>query len=92
MKTYEFKKQQSCLILKSKRFTIRAAKKNGHIHILIKGPTFRKQGLSAVHDEIDEFEIMVVALHFYKKAREFGKQMPTIQYVNYADIFGSCFE
>jgi hypothetical protein len=78
--------------MKSLKYRVDVSKTKGHVYVTIAGPKFKLRGLTSISDRVTDFETKVVALHFYKKAREFGKNMPTLKYVNYACIFGGCFE
>ena len=94
MSTYKFTKDSKTgsLTLKSQKYRVSVLKAKGHVYTIISGPGFRLRGLTAIHDRVNDFELRVIALHFSKKARDFGKSMPKVQYVNYAEIFGSCFQ
>lgn len=100
MSTYEVVKDKSSnsIRLISQHYSVIAVRERGHIWIKVSGDqwatgrAFRIQGLTNIHDRINDFEMKVVLLHFYKKAREFGKNMPNLRHTNYAEIFGSCFD
>lgn len=82
--------------LRTNKWTIELREAKGHIHATIRGPNdYRRQGLSAVTSDLTQFELKVTALHFYRLARDYSNRAMIsswIDYVNYAEIFGSCFE
>jgi hypothetical protein len=90
MKTYRFNKINNRLRLKSKTYTVYVSKKNGHLHVEVRGPSLKRQGLTNITSNITYFEEKVVALHFYKQARDYGKLLSID--ANYAEVCGSCFD
>lgn len=100
MPTYEIIKDKASgsVRLVSKHYSVIAVRERGHVWVKVSGDqyatgrAFRVQALTAIHDAVTDFEMKVILLHFYRQARDFGKNMPTIKYINYASIFGSCFD
>lgn len=93
--TYQITNKDGYWKFKSKRYTVSATRSKGHIWICVSGPgstRWTRKGLTAITDKVTDFEMKVILIHFARQARRYGKGMPTLKYVNYADIFGSCFE
>lgn len=89
------KDENNIYSLKSNKYRVTATKAKGHIWIAVSGPgtkRWTRKGLTSIHSAVTDFEMRVILLHFSRQARQFGKAMPNIRYVNYADIFGSVFE
>lgn len=82
--------------LKTKQWRVDMREVDGHVHVTIHGPNgYRKQGLSSIKTGLTKFELKVTALHFYRLARDHDNRVHRhsyIEFVNYADIFGSCFD
>lgn len=86
-------KLNSTLTLKSKRYTVTIRTHKEHIHVTMKGPNGNKKGLTSIKSDVPLFEAKVVCLYFYMQLRELnGKNYLFLENVNYANIFGSCFE
>lgn len=95
-------KTLNSLKLRTEKWLVRLRSHKGHIHVSVRGPNgYRKRGLSNVKaDLLNTFEAKATALHFYRKARTHArhkaygdyKEPNWIDYTNYADIFGSCFD
>lgn len=99
MKTYKIKhlKDYGITDLSSKKWNIKLMRVKGHIHVFIKGPKFRKSGLTSIKAELSPFESKVVSLYLYKIVRnaENKGERPNsinIKSINYAEVFGSCFD
>lgn len=79
--------------LKSKQWTISIKDKDGHLQVIAKGPNYSKQARTQVHCELSPFERKAALLYFYQLARQARPfQENPFKHVNYAEIFGSCFE
>lgn len=83
-------------LLRSDKWRVHLMPKNEHMHVKITGPYgFRVQGLSSVKSDLTQFELKVAALHFWRLARDTHwakNNSQWINHVNYAEIFGSCFD
>lgn len=96
MSTFTFIKSGRGISLRSqnKHWHIRVMPKNGHLYVSIDGREFgrrvRKRGLTSVTDNLTQFEVRAAALYFYQLART--GRVDEIRHVNYAEIFGSCFQ
>ncbi len=95
--TYDIAKNKDGIwTYKSKKYLVTATKAKGHVYVIVSSSAnykyWKRKGLTAIHDKVSDFEMRVILIHFAKQARDYGKNMPTLKYVNYAHIFGSCFE
>jgi len=100
MSTYKFKQtKDGCLLISNKNkyrvYVVRHPKDHLWVRMVIRGTT-RVQGLTSIKSQVSQFEIKVVALHFYKIARENRLGPPSVLKnalnENYTGIFGSCFD
>lgn len=88
---YTITKTKKTVTLRSKKYRIDVTSIGGHLYVRARGPYFKRRGLTSVKSDLSMFELKVSSLYFYKLAREYGKSM-NIRHVNYAEIFGSCFD
>lgn len=93
----EFNKDKTLkrIQLRSKTWRVLLQSKKGHIHVTLKGPAgYKRQALTSVKDTLTPLEAKIAAFHFYRlgRANILTGFKPGLQYVNYAEIFGSCFD
>lgn len=93
---FEYNKEIGSITLVYRKSRITALRAKGHVWVKITsspyGKNFKLQGLTSISDSINDFELKFVLLFFAKQARDYGKNMPSLNYINYANIFGSIFD